>query len=207
MIEFQLSSQENTGVEPDWETLADQVDHSIAATKTRFGSVAITQSGGRINAYDAILDDPALAKKYHGEAELEPTESLCEKARVMECMDHGYNSKDYTAKRTDVVPGLKGAKGPDLHMAAATISRGKRPPSSYITRDGKKRSTLDASHLCKRACCINPVHLTWESHKANVRRISCVGRIRLKIGNKYIMANTKECKCVPRCIDYSDVAI
>ena len=190
----------------EWKKFGTKLGREVESIKGRVRNTVVTESGETVTVAHAILQDRKLAKKYHSQAELKPADFLCEEAQVLECMDHNY-SRDYTHLHTDVVPGCKGAIGPRLHQAAAVLSSGKRPSESMITQDGTKRSKIDASHLCKRACCINPDHITWESHKANMRRNSCIGRIRLKIGNKVIMGDTNECSCVPRCLDYAEVAI
>ena len=57
-----------------------------------------------------------------------------------------------------------------------------------LTRSQFSSAGLEVSHLCHRKLCINPMHLTLESHDTNQERIHCVLQ-------GFCFEGTSQCAC------------
>lgn len=198
---------QETRVAIDYASLSFMLGRSEMGIKHHMNSVSFVD-GRRRTSSDfkrEVLENQEVSAAYLDTADLKPSTALSDSAKFMGCIEHGYEvCQGYSQGIAfDNGDGIK--RGPKLHQAAATIYSGPRSEAA------RKRSLpvldIDASHICGNPFCVNRKgHVKWESHKENIKRKSCIGYIRVKVGNnKYIKHETEECTCDDRCLTYVTV--
>ncbi len=209
VYDAKVNFQENR-VLPDYSALSFVLGRSEQAIEKHMRSVNFVDSR-RVTEGDVnreILDNQEDAADYLDTANVKPSEALSETAREMGCIEHGYYEETGKGYSNGIAfvnrNGIKTSRGPRLHQAAATVFSGPR------TEAARKRKLpvddIDASHICGNPFCVNRKgHVKWESHNENMKRRNCIGYIRVKVGNKYIKYETKECTCDDRCLTYVTV--